>query len=56
MADPTTLAFALEQQLDHLAELELEGEEVSAREEVLLYCRYLEALDAEADLDVGERF
>jgi hypothetical protein len=54
--DPTALAFALGQQLDHLAELELEGEEVSARDVVMLEARLEAALAAEATLDVGEGF
>jgi hypothetical protein len=57
--DPTALAFALGQQLDHLAELELEGEEVSARDVVMLEGRLEAALAAEAALHPtrdGERF
>jgi hypothetical protein len=57
--DPTALAFALGQQLDHLAELELEGEEVSARDVLMLEARLEAALAAEAALHPtrdGERF
>ncbi len=56
MTDPTALAFALEIELNHLLELESEGEEVSAYDVLMLEARLDAALAAEAALDVGERF
>ena len=47
MANPTAIAFALEAELDHLMELECEGEEVSAYELLMLEKRLDEALAAE---------
>ena len=47
MADPTALAFALQIELDHLMEMESEGDEVSAREVLMLEARLDEALAAE---------
>lgn len=56
MADPTALAFALQEQLNDLQEAQLNGAEVSPLEELELETRLDTALAAEAALSEEEAF
>lgn len=54
--DPVTRAFALQEQLNHLAEAHQEGADVSPQEFIELEAQLEVALEAEAELSQGWGF